>query len=1041
MLSSALGIPDHVEMAFRYHIVEFNTSIKPWCFRWLAEKFAGALLYYFDPDILVYDRLHHIDKLFEEGADLVLTPHVTSSLTDGKMPDDLTIMKSGIYNLGFAAFRAGAEDTTAFLPWWSDRLRFDCLVDIPNHRFTDQRWMDFAPAFVRRTGILHHPGYNCAYWNLKHRRVVRSEAGWAINGDERLYFYHFSGYSPGKQEMLSKHQNRVVLADNPDLETLFVEYTDLLYANEWRDLSREPYGYGAFASGRPIHPAMRRAFLRAELANSTRPADPFSEPEWFDAPDEQVPDITRIMHAVWDSRPDVQRAFPLSAPDSIRGYATWFIERAALEERVDGDSIRAAERLAWSGRAVANLRAADEAVDGVAAQWIAELEGWLNAPTLGPATEAGAYFSEVIETVDADSGASVPLSRGLLLLLVRRPDLQRAFLGEAGLRAERFVLWLLTAGLAEAHGFLTLPPALVAWLHAGSSQETPSRLSCLLARLAQSEEASLERGSVAKADWWRIACAGPAIAERLAWPSTLLAPVFASPSAVAAAEGEADPPLSWVFDHILLKRPDVANAFDPATVAGRRALLNWFLIHGSQEMHLPLSVAGADLRTWLDRVDDRRAGIPNALALLWEQRLDLRRMFALNNPESGSLMVRWFATSGISSYDATALGEWWRQLVLPYRQQGAKARRPPTEDRVYLVGPGGASGRAEDVRMTARALDAVGIVTEIVEIDVANPPAPLDDARLVIAHWNADTALVDQERLARIFPNAYRIGYWAWELARFPRKWAHAFAVYDEVWSSTEFSTGSIAAATERPVVRMPMAVALPEFDRAVTRRDFDLPEDRFCFLFTFDFKSYHHRKNPAAAIAAFREAFQDLFQRVFLLIKTSNADADPEGWSRLKGMLHADSRIEMRDFSYSRTELCQLVNLCDCFVSPHRSEGFGRGPAEAMLLGKPVIVTAYSGNMDYTTKDNAFLVDFDLIPIEDGQYNDVDGQVWAEIDVEGLAAAMRQAFADKAGTASLARRGRADVEAQFGAEAIGTAMADRLAIIHGETERQRVSN
>ncbi len=95
----------------------------------------------------------------------------------------------------------------------------------------------------------------------------------------------------------------------------------------------------------------------------------------------------------------------------------------------------------------------------------------------------------------------------------------------------------------------------------------------------------------------------------------------------------------------------------------------------------------------------------------------------------------------------------------------------------------------------------------------------------------------------------------------------------------------------------------------------------------------------------------------------------------------------------------------CDCYVSLHRAEGFGFGMLEAMQLGRPVIATAYSGNMEFCTPDNCYLVDYDLVAVERGEYPGVErGSVWADPKIASAAAAMREALYNRDETA---RRGK----------------------------------
>jgi glycosyltransferase involved in cell wall biosynthesis len=128
-----------------------------------------------------------------------------------------------------------------------------------------------------------------------------------------------------------------------------------------------------------------------------------------------------------------------------------------------------------------------------------------------------------------------------------------------------------------------------------------------------------------------------------------------------------------------------------------------------------------------------------------------------------------------------------------------------------------------------------------------------------------------------------------------------------------------------------------------------------------------------------------------------------------------------------SRSEVLALIDACDCFVSLHRSEGFGRGPAEAMYLGKPVIATGYSGNTDFTRPDSSLLVDYTLVPVEKSEYVHGDGQVWADADVDHAARLMRRVLEGGSAVETIASRGKAVMRNEFSNSAVGRNMERRL--------------
>jgi glycosyltransferase involved in cell wall biosynthesis len=121
-------------------------------------------------------------------------------------------------------------------------------------------------------------------------------------------------------------------------------------------------------------------------------------------------------------------------------------------------------------------------------------------------------------------------------------------------------------------------------------------------------------------------------------------------------------------------------------------------------------------------------------------------------------------------------------------------------------------------------------------------------------------------------------------------------------------------------------------------------------------------------------------------------------------------------------------MSSADAYVSLHRSEGFGRTPAEAMLLGKPVIVTDYSGTADFCRKDNALLVDYSLVPVREDSYPAARGQAWADPRVEQAARHMRALFDDRDLGRAIGAKARQTIETELSAAAIGARYRARLA-------------
>jgi glycosyltransferase involved in cell wall biosynthesis len=261
---------------------------------------------------------------------------------------------------------------------------------------------------------------------------------------------------------------------------------------------------------------------------------------------------------------------------------------------------------------------------------------------------------------------------------------------------------------------------------------------------------------------------------------------------------------------------------------------------------------------------------------------------------------------------------------------------------------------------------------------------------LNIYHINGDEVDVAQAHLQRSLPDgAYNIMYPFWELSKYPAIWAEKIQVFDEVWACSRFIRNTISEVFTKPVHHMPLPVKV-ELATFLGRRYFNLPEGAYLILFFFDFRSYIDRKNPDAVIRVLEEVAARRPQAdIRVVIKVHGTESSPKAqkdFIDFTGRVRQSSvneRIILINNLYSENEIKNLMRCCDCFISLHRSEGYGLGMAEAMYLGKPVIGTAYSGNMDFMDQENSCLVNYELIPVERGQYPFGEGQVWAEPDLE----------------------------------------------------------
>ena len=212
------------DMLTRYSILEFNTSIKPYCMKYLFKK-GYKKVAYIDPDIKFYSSIEKLDKILDD-MDVVLTPHTMEAYPDDdKLPNSLTIMQAGICNLGFIAVK-NTENGNKLADFWMDNLKDKCYNNAPIGLFTDQKWSDWFPSLFDKVYILKDRGYNASYWNI-HERIIENRDGVYFANDDKLVFYHFSGLNRNCMEAISKYQTRFELKDRKeDLKQLFVEYLD-----------------------------------------------------------------------------------------------------------------------------------------------------------------------------------------------------------------------------------------------------------------------------------------------------------------------------------------------------------------------------------------------------------------------------------------------------------------------------------------------------------------------------------------------------------------------------------------------------------------------------------------------------------------------------------------------------------------------------------------------------------------------------------------------------------------------------------------------
>ncbi|MEK6325033.1 MAG: glycosyltransferase [Acidobacteriota bacterium] len=281
-----------------------------------------------------------------------------------------------------------------------------------------------------------------------------------------------------------------------------------------------------------------------------------------------------------------------------------------------------------------------------------------------------------------------------------------------------------------------------------------------------------------------------------------------------------------------------------------------------------------------------------------------------------------------------------------------------------------------------------------------------------------------------VLGNCYVILYSFWELPEFPEGWLHVFGTINEYWAGSRFIQEAVALKSPVPVVRIPPVVHLSSA-RQFSREDLGLPERRFLFLTMADTLSVLERKNPLGVVRAFKKAFSGKDPSVGLVIKLNNPDhLTSPSWQSICDEISDCENVYMLRRVLTGDEVTSLISHSDCYVSLHRSEGFGLVPAEAMSLGKPTILTNWSGNTDYMTKDNSIGIDYELVKVGKDYGNIKHNQYWAEPDIEQAAYWMKRIYQEPELARSIGLRGKETICSEYSAAAIGTLILKRLEYI-----------
>jgi glycosyltransferase involved in cell wall biosynthesis len=350
------------------------------------------------------------------------------------------------------------------------------------------------------------------------------------------------------------------------------------------------------------------------------------------------------------------------------------------------------------------------------------------------------------------------------------------------------------------------------------------------------------------------------------------------------------------------------------------------------------------------------------------------------------------------------------------------------------------SGWGAAARGYVRALQSLRIPIALIDLSDLSPSRSEDrtlmnfdaehpyDINLVCVDAARHFAIVSHVG-EELFEGRYNVGAWVWELPRFPEKWYDRFAYYDEIWVPTSFVANTLAPISPVPVVRIPPVLTYrTRASRDDGRRRLGVSSEELVYLFVFDFQSHLARKNPLALIDAFRTAFAPS-DPVRLVLKCVNADSDPAGFAAVNARAQGYP-IHIHAGYWPSQELRDLMAACDAYVSLHRSEGTGLTITDAMALGKPVIATSWSGNMDFMDSSNSFPVRYELVELQENVGPFQVGEIWADPSVEHAAQQMRLVFEDREEAQVRGEAARREIETDYSEEKIAGIVRKRLKVI-----------
>ena len=972
ILLNDLALTDVGWLAAKLDPNELSNALKPILLEHLAAF--GNQAVYLDCDIAVFGRFDTLMSALQT-SDLVLTPHMMELFPrpeeQWRHPNNADIFNSGLINAG--CFGIDLTRCTSFLAFWREANLKHAWAN-GEGRQTDQQFLNWALVTGHNVHVLQDKTYNVAYWNL-HERSLRQIAPlgdalvFEVEG-KPLTFFHFSGFDPHDTLRLSRHDHRYSVYTLPSIALILEWYSGQVFSGSLSYLLNEPYAFDVLGNGIRLTSMLRNilkrydSYLQHVDTTTVEGADALCAALMTPLP-ATGSRLPLIAAEIYEARPDLQEGYPNAHVDlQPHGFSQWFLHHAGGEYQIEpliAKFRRVLDSDSLAGFVSEIRKYLPETLQELKILGVDRQQAASEFRILGRADIANALLSGENEwSFFSDFSA-------ILKVYEQRPDLQTGFPDPFGRDHGIFLSWLMDHGTRE-HGLSLATAKLFA---EKSRSQVMARIFSLLSR--------------------RDDLGDLAVSELLS-----------------------DNPVRLIRE--LLRNSGEGLEYDLADVE-----VFCFIHQNARACLIPLYLELPTIRrqTLSSRTPEgREAFLPVSMKLDWVQ-VGCRLHESYFSPadvalerEIRVLRARMMTTNQdvISVLHASRLEIGARQLTRLAEKQALRALRQANEHveppLASAAAPGvnlfgfflANTGVGESTRGLEKALSFLTGVQRMHQFTshleqsarIEDVLARYDhhaDCNIFVSYPHAHEDLFG--RLPREMTERRRnIIHLAWEQKDWNTHWRSIYGRYDEVWAISDFAAIPFREMLGPDKVRVvPNVLLVDDFPSTAEAARDRFTRPVFRFLFVFDANSSIERKNPEAVLEAFTAAFAGTgwAAGVELILKVNNLDRPEHGArvAKLRRMAAASGlEVVFDGRQLARNEILMLIASADCYVSLHRAEGFGYTMAEAMYLGVPVIASGYSGNLEYMTPEDSYLVPCTEVLVQNADGPFQRGSIWGQPDI-----------------------------------------------------------